>query len=179
MQIHIEELAGASLAAALPELAGLLEACVSSGASIGFVLPLAPRELELYWAGVQAAVDGGAKRLLAACADNRLAGSVQLALEQRANGSHRAEVQKLLVAPWARRQGIGESLMREAEALAQAAGRTLLVLDTRVNDDAQRLYTRMGYGLAGVIPHYARSPDGATLDGSAFMYKWIGTQPPS
>lgn len=171
--LTIEHLDAAAARAALPELVALLEDAVTGGASVGFVLPLAEGELERYWQGVIASVEAGAKLLLVARTGGRLAGSVQLAPESRANGAHRAEVQKLLVWRWARRQGVGAALMGAVEAAARAAGRSLIVLDTREGDDAQRLYARLGYRLAGVIPGYARSPDGRALEGSAFMYKQL------
>jgi GNAT superfamily N-acetyltransferase len=170
----IERLDGPAARAALPELAALLDDCVRGGASIGFVLPLADGELERYWEGVIAGVEAGHRLLFAARLGGRIVGAVQLAPEPRANGAHRAEIQKLLVHREARRQGLGAALMVAAEAAARAAGRTLLVLDTRVGDDGERVYRRLGYRLAGVIPSYARSPDGASLDGSAFMYKLLG-----
>lgn len=172
MAITIEQLDAPAARAALPELAALLEEAVRGGASVGFVLPLADGELETYWSGVVASVASGQKVLLVARKEDRLAGTVQVAFEPRANGSHRAEIQKLLVHRWARRQGIGAALMGAAEEAARAANRTLLVLDTRVGDDAERLYRRLGYQLAGVIPYYARSIDGR-LEGSAFMYKLL------
>ncbi|HMQ29112.1 MAG TPA: GNAT family N-acetyltransferase [Chloroflexaceae bacterium] len=171
MDLTIEHLDAAAARAALPELVALLGDAVTGGASVGFLLPLADGELERYWEGVVAGVEAGAKLLLVARLGGQVAGSVQVAPEPRANGSHRAEVQKLLVGRWARRQGVGAALMGAAEAAAWAMGRSLLVLDTRVGDDAQRLYARLGYSLAGVIPGYARSPDRGALEGSAFMYK--------
>lgn len=166
----IEELDGAAAREALPELVAMLEDAVGGGASVGFLLPLADGELEAYWSGVIAAVRGGAKALLVARRGGRIVGSVQVAYEPRANGSHRAEIQKLLVLRAARRQGLGEALMRAAESAARARGRTLLVLDTREGDDGERLYERLGFQSAGVIPRYARSVEGH-LEGSRFMYK--------
>jgi ribosomal protein S18 acetylase RimI-like enzyme len=66
-----------------------------------------------------------------------------------------------------------KALLRAAEEAVRSAGRSLIVLDTRTGDDAERLYRRLGYRLAGVIPDYARSPDGQRLEGSAFMYKFL------
>jgi acetyltransferase len=172
MSPSIEQLDAAAAREALPELIAILEDAVRGGASIGFLLPLADGELERYWAGVIAAVQAGEKTLLVARLDGRIAGSVQVAPEGRANGSHRAEVQKLIVPRWARRRGIGTALMEAAEAVVRASARTLIVLDTRVGDNAERIYRRLGYQLAGVIPHYARSTEGV-LEGSAFMYKLL------
>jgi ribosomal protein S18 acetylase RimI-like enzyme len=170
MTLTIEILTPHAVQAVVPDLVALLEDAVQSGASVGFLLPVTSAELEAYWHGVLASLRTSEKVLLVARQEDRLVGCVQLALEPRANGAHRAEVQKLLVLRAARRQGIGAALMAAAEDTARAARRTLLVLDTRAGDDAARLYRRLGYQLAGVIPHYARSTNGQ-LDGSAFMYK--------
>ncbi len=170
MSVTVEQLDAPAARAALPALIALLDDAVRGGASVGFVLPLADGELERYWAGALASVASGARALLVARAGGQIVGAVQVALEPRANGAHRAEIQKLLVLRSARRQGLGAALMRAAEAAARAAGRTLIVLDTRAGDDGERLYLRLGYRLAGVIPRYARSTDGR-LEGATFMYK--------
>ncbi len=44
------------------------------------------------------------------------------------------------------------------------------MLDTRRGDDSERLYTRLGYETAGVIPRYAASPSGDALDDVVYMY---------
>ena len=71
-----------------------------------------------------------------------------------------------------RRQGIGTRLMRAIETSAQAAGRTLLVLDTRKGSIAEGLYRKLGYIEGGVIPGYARTVDG-TLVAAAFFYRTL------
>jgi GNAT superfamily N-acetyltransferase len=86
------------------------------------------------------------------------------------NGSHRAEVQKLIVARPFRGQGIGAALMTAVEAAAREAGRWLLVLDTRQGDTAERLYRRLGWVEAGVIPDFALNSEG-TADATVVFYK--------
>jgi hypothetical protein len=49
--------------------------------------------------------------------------------------------------------------MREVEARARAAGRSVLVLDT-ATAEAARLYERMAWRLTGEIPDYALLPNG-------------------
>jgi acetyltransferase len=163
----------------LRALVGLLKDAVDSGASVGFLPPLAEAEGEAYWRGVIDAVrDGSCVLLGARDADGVLVGTAQLLLAMRANGSHRAEVAKVIVHTKARRRGIGRALMLELEARARGLGRTTLVLDTRRGDPSEQLYTSVGYTLAGVIPRYARSANGA-LDPSAFYYRVLseGGQP--
>jgi acetyltransferase len=170
--INIRPLAGDDLAQQLPALTALLEDAVAGGASVGFLHPLRAGEAAGYWRNVIAAVKAGGRSLLGAFDGHGLAGSVQLDLAAAANAAHRAEVLKLFVHRRCRRQGIGELLMRALEPVALAQGRRLLVLDTREGDDAERLYRRLGYSPAGVIPRYARSTQG-TLDPTVVMYRWL------
>ena len=72
------------------QLAELLIDAVSSGASIGFMPPLSEEEALEYWHSVFEAVRRGSRVLLAAIENDQIEGSVQLALETRANGNHRA-----------------------------------------------------------------------------------------
>jgi GNAT superfamily N-acetyltransferase len=85
------------------------------------------------------------------------------------NQPHRADVSKLLVLRDARRQGLGERLMRAVEAEALAVGRTVLVLDT-ATVEAERVYERAGWTRLGVLPDYALMPDGSLCD-TVFYYK--------
>src|SRR5262249_36954712 len=117
-------------------------------------------------------IEQGSRILLVAWTGDDLAGTVQLELAGKPNAAHRAEVQKLLVLTALRRQGIGRRLLEVLEHEARAAGRRLLVLDTRQGDAAERMYRRLGYVEAGVIPGYARSSLGA-LDATVFFYKQL------
>ena len=56
-----------------------------------------------------------------------------------------------------------------------AAGRSLLTLDT-ASADAERLYERLGWQRAGVIPDYALWPDGRFVDTIVF-YKRLPDGP--
>jgi ribosomal protein S18 acetylase RimI-like enzyme len=157
----------------LRALVGLLKDAVDSGASVGYLPPLAEAEAEAYWRGVVDDVRRGSCVLLGAReAGGALVGTAQLLLAMRPNGSHRAEVAKVIVHTGARRRGIGRALMRAIEAHARQLGRTTLVLDTRQGDPSEPLYASVGYTLAGVIPRYAQSAGGA-LDPSAFYYRLL------
>jgi len=157
-----------------PALIALLRDVVDGGASVGFLPPLGADEAAGYWDGVAAAVRGGGGRRfwIARGTDGAVIGTVQLDLAGQANGRHRAEINKLMVASSARRQGIGRALMEAAEAEALKLGRTTLVLDTRQSDPSEALYRAMGWQAAGTIPRYARSADG-TLHTTAFYYKLL------
>lgn len=156
----------------LPELVALLVDAVAGGASVGWVEVPSEREAADYWRGVLSLLGPG-RLLLGAWRGERLLGTVQLVLEGRPNGLHRAEVSKLLVHHEARRQGLGEALMRRVEEEARARGRTLLLLDTLLGSDAERLYTRLGWRTVGVVPGFARVSSGA-LEPTHIMMKQLG-----
>jgi ribosomal protein S18 acetylase RimI-like enzyme len=108
--------------------------------------------------------------MLAAYDGEQLLGTVQLDLAAKANARHRAEVQKLLVLQSVRRRGLGRRLMRAVEELALRLGRSLLVLDVRKDDPAQRLYESIGFQVTGIVPRYASDPDGTLCD-CTFLYR--------
>ena len=122
----------------------LLRDAVESGASVGFLPPLAPEEARAFWQGTLDEVAAGTRLALGAWLDERLVGTVHLALATKPNGRHRGEVQKLLVHTTARRRGIAQKLLDAIERAALESGRTLLVLDTEQGSDAERLYRRVG-----------------------------------
>jgi acetyltransferase len=167
--IAIRRLEAAAAEVLQGELALLLRDAVEGGASIGFVLPFEPGEVEAYWRGVLAAVREGGRILLVAFDQEALIGSVQLALEPRANGRHRAEVMKLMVLRSHRGRGVGRALMAALLEAARASGRTLLLLDVRAGDPAELLYRGLGFVAFGRVPDHARSPDGTFAD-TTFCY---------
>jgi acetyltransferase len=172
METTIRRLNDAAEAARfLPQLVALLQDVVDGGgASVGFLRPLCREEAEDYWRNTLPDIEQGTRALLVALQGEEVAGSVQLALCPKPNGSHRAEVQKLLVFNRCRRQGIGESLMRAAEEEARREQRRLLVLDTRRGDAAEKLYEKWGYTRAGMIPGYTRDAEENRFD-TVFFYR--------
>ncbi|MGH8071595.1 MAG: GNAT family N-acetyltransferase [Candidatus Entotheonellia bacterium] len=154
----------------VPQLVALLQDAVDSGASVGFLAPLSNADACQYWTEVFSDVGQHSRIVLAAVQQDEIVGSVQLVLGTMPNALHRAEVQKLLVRRSHRRHGIGRALMTAVEEAACHDGRHLLVLDTRLGDDAERLYARMGYLRVGVIPQFARSSSG-TLDATVIFYR--------
>jgi GNAT superfamily N-acetyltransferase len=158
------------------EVAGLshvLIDCVEGGFSVSFMHPLTPQRADAFWRKVAADVAAGARALLVAEDDAGICGTVQLVLDMPENQPHRAELVKMLVHRRARRRGLGEALMRAAEAMALEYGRTLLVLDAVTGDAGERLYTRLGWTRVGVIPRYALMPDGAYC-ATTFFYRDLG-----
>jgi acetyltransferase len=170
--MNIKRLTPESAIQLLPKLADLLQDAVASGASIGFLQPLTHEEAITYWQEVVIALKDSHRILLIAEIDNIIVATVQLDMASRPNGSHRAEVAKLMVHTSHRSQGIGQALMNAIETEAKQAGRTTLILDTREGDPSERLYFKLGYSRAGTIPEYARSTDGS-LHTTVFMYKLL------
>jgi GNAT superfamily N-acetyltransferase len=142
-------------------LAGVLVDCVEGGASVGFMLPIDHARAEAFWRDQLAGMASG-ERIVLLAEDHdtgAVVGTVQVILRAPENQPHRGEIAKMLVHRGWRRRGVGEALMRAAEAAALEAGKTLLVLDT-ASADAERLYERRGWQRVGVIPKYALWPDG-------------------
>ncbi|MCL6600728.1 MAG: GNAT family N-acetyltransferase [Alicyclobacillus macrosporangiidus] len=153
-------------------LASLLITVVEDGASLGFLPPLSEEDSLSYWKGVLAPH----VRLWVARHNGNIVGTVQLHLSTRQNGTHRAEIAKLMVHPQSRRMGIARRLMAVAEQAAIQERRSLLVLDTRAGDPSNVLYRSLGFLEAGRIPQYARSADGR-LDDTVIYYKLLTVQP--
>ncbi len=174
MTFRIEELGREPTATDRRQLVELLGTCVRGGASIGFLVDITAAEAGEYWDGVLRAVATGAKLLLVARDEaGAIVGGVQLALESRRNGRHRAEVQKLMVLPARRGHDLGTRLMAEVEALARARSVRLLFLDTSEGPGGARaFYEKLGYAYVGGIPGYALDPDGAPAK-NAIFYKTL------
>jgi GNAT superfamily N-acetyltransferase len=152
-------------------LADVLVDCVEGGASVGFMLPLQRERAEAYWSSMLDSTTLGERIVLVAeeLDTGAVVGTVQVILAAPENQPHRGEVAKMLVQRRSRRLGVGEALMRAAEAAALGAGKTLLVLDT-ANPDAERLYGRLGWQRVGPIPRYALWPDGGFVQ-TIIFYK--------
>jgi len=150
-------------------LSDLLVDCVEGGASVSFMHPLPRAHAMEFWREVARGVAQGERALLIAEDVEGIVGTVQLVLAQPDNQPHRADLAKMLVHRRARRQGLGEALMRAAEQTARDCGKSLLVLDTS-SDSAERLYARLGWERVGAIPGYALLPRGG-LCATTYFYR--------
>ena len=166
--IEIRQLGAAEACAELDSLASVLVDCVEGGASVSYMAPFSHAEARAAFEGFAAEAGLGRRIVLAAFAGGDLVGTVQVILALPPNQPHRGEIAKLLVHRSARRRGVAQLLMERAEAEARAEGKTLLVLDTVTGDNAERLYTRLGWNRVGVIPNYALFPDGRYCDTTYF-----------
>lgn len=153
-------------------LAEILVEVVANGGSVSFMHPLPWEKAYAFWIQSLAAAGRGERVVLGAYDGDTLAGTVTVLLDLPPNQPHRAEIAKMMTRLSHRGQGVASALLREAEAVAAKAGRTLLVLDTATDGGAATLYERQGYTLAGEIPDYALKPLGG-LTGTRIFWKRI------
>ena len=153
-------------------LARLLEDSVASGASVGFLWPMAEGEARRWAEGIVGSIGPGLA-LWFAERGGEVIGTVQLVPVLKANGRHRAEVSKLLVHRSARGAGVATLLLQALEAHARALGITLLALDTEAGSAADTLYERDGWQRMGEMPGHSVSPNGVLHD-TAYFFKVLG-----
>ena len=166
--VEIRQLSADEAYGYIADLATVLLDCVEGGASVSFMAPLSRQEAEAFFERVVQGVRSGDRILLAAFADEKLVGTVQIVTAMPPNQPHRADVVKLLVLRSARAQGIGGQLMNFVETASRRAGKSLLVLDTVTGGSAEKLYLRLGWTKAGIIPKYALFPNGEWCDTTIF-----------
>lgn len=161
----------------LGALSEILIETVASGGSVSFMHPLAPEAAHAFWQRSLSAADRGERIVLGAFDGEKLIGTVTLLLDLPPNQPHRAEIAKMMTRVSYRGRGVATALMHAAERMAAERGRTLLVLDTAVEDGASRLYEALGFSLTGVIPDYALKPFGG-LTGTMIYWKRIDQAAP-
>ena len=153
-------------------LSELLVETVANGGSVSFMHPLPLEAADAFWRDSLASAARGERIVLGAFDGDDLVATVTLLLSLPPNQPHRAEIAKMMTRVSHRHRGIATTLMRAAETLAREFGRTLLVLDTAVDDGASVLYEGLGFKLTGVIPDYAFKPHGG-LTGTKIYWKRI------
>jgi ribosomal protein S18 acetylase RimI-like enzyme len=151
-------------------LSGLLIEAVANGGSVSFMDPLPMEVADKFWESALTAAARGDRIILGAFEGGLLIGTVTLVLDLSQNQPHRAEIVKMITRISYRGRGVATALLRRAETMALAQGRTLLVLDTATDGGAAPLYEAMGFSLAGEIPDYALKPQGG-LTGTKFYWK--------
>ncbi|BFM51220.1 GNAT family N-acetyltransferase [Marinomonas sp. THO17] len=158
----------------LDDLVALLIDAVDSGAPIGFLPPLSEPEAKAYWSSVNDELQENSRQVLLVREEDKVVGSVQIAMSPKANALHRCDVEKLMVHTQVRENGLGSILMQGVERVAAAMQRQLLILEVRSDDIAHDMYVNMGYIPFGEVPGYIRSANGM-LHNSTFFYKEIET----
>jgi ribosomal protein S18 acetylase RimI-like enzyme len=153
-------------------LSELLVETVASGGSVSFMHPLPLELADTFWRDCLGAAARGERIVLGAFDGENLVATVTLLLGLPPNQPHRAEIAKMMTRLSHRHRGIATELMRAAEKMAIERGRTLLVLDTAVDEGASGLYEGLGFNLTGIIPDYALRPHGG-LTGTMIYWKRI------
>jgi ribosomal protein S18 acetylase RimI-like enzyme len=160
------------------KLSEMLIEAVTNGGSVSFMHPLSLQTAEAFWGNALAAADRDERIVFGAFDGENLIGTVTLVLNLAQNQPHRAEIVKMMTRVSHRHRGIATLLLREAERIAIARGRWLLVLDTAEDDGAAGLYERMGFQLSGLIPDYALKPHGG-LTGTLIYWKRLRESVPA
>jgi ribosomal protein S18 acetylase RimI-like enzyme len=151
-------------------LSALMVEVVADGGSVGFLHPLAKETAAAFWTAALDAAMHNDRIVLGAFHGETLVATATLMLAFPANQPHRAEIAKMMTRPGHRGQGIASALLREAERLAIERRRTLLVLDTAVEEGAGGFYEKMSFNRVGEIPNFALKPHGG-LTGTAIYWK--------
>ena len=159
-------------------LSDMLIETVAHGGSVSFMHPLPIQSAEAFWRDALASADRGERIVLGAFDGEELIGTVTLLLNLPPNQPHRAEIAKMMTRISHRHRGIATALLREAERIAIARDRWLLVLDTAEDEGAAGLYERMGFKLTGLIPDYALKPHGG-LTGTLIYWKRLRENVPA
>ncbi len=172
--VTIRRLNATEAQARIVELADILVDAVANGASVNFMAGFSRHQGEVFWRAQFADLAGGEKQLFVGDDGNRLIATVLLIFAHQPNAPHRAEIGKMLVFSSARRQGLGRRLLQAAEAAAQQANRTLLLLDTESGSAGDHLYRSCGWTEVGRIPGHAFRPDGRLAETTVF-YKALNS----
>lgn len=170
--VLIRSIDPAEARARLDELADILHACVHAGGSVGFILPYSIAEARAFWERkVLPALDAGGQTLFVAERAGRLVGTVILDHDGMPNQRHKGDVRKMLVHPDHRRVGLARRLMDALFTEARKRALTMLTLDTRTGDPAERLYQSLGFETTGTIPDFCRDNFSDRLDPTTIMWK--------
>ncbi|MET4223990.1 GNAT superfamily N-acetyltransferase [Oerskovia enterophila] len=163
----------AARTADLSSLADVLIDCVQGGASVGWVKAPTKEQATAWWSAFLA--DPDHRTWVGRDDSGRIVATASLALTSKANGTHRAEVVKLLVHRQARGNKFAPGLMATIERFAKAERLSLLTLDTETGSLAESLYRRWGWSEVGAIPGFAKVAGGALVSTTIF-YKQLGAR---
>ena len=162
--IIIRSVTALEMVGILPDLVELFVETVNNGSPLGFLAPITHTTARSYWVSLIPELEAGSRLLLVAFDGETVVGSGQLALSQRHNSPHRAELQKLFVGLLSRGRGVGRALMGALHAAARQHGRTLILLSTRHQESAEKFYKSLGYASVGVIPGWTIDRAGNRYD---------------
>ncbi len=153
------------------ELVILTKEATNNNASIGFLYDSTDMQYLDYWNSVANSLCEN-HFIFVKKENDKIIATVQLIKSTKINGNHRGEIAKLLVSSEYQNRGLARGLMRHVEDYARNIKLNLLVLDTQEGSSAEKFYIKDNWTLSGVIPNYARSPDGIMKSTSTF-YKQL------
>jgi GNAT superfamily N-acetyltransferase len=171
--VRIVELDADGVERSVDGLAQLLLDAHEAGMALGLAAPLDRDGAASAYRDAAARLEPGERILLAAIEEGEVVGAVQLDRSEAGNGRHRGEVRRLVVRADRRGTGVGRALLEAVVSAAESLGLRLLWLSTHEGTEADRIYERLGWTRAGVIPDYAVLPSG-TLAGNAFYFLRLG-----
>ncbi|KAJ7351285.1 acetyltransferase [Mycena albidolilacea] len=137
--------------ALIPSFADIHIQCIEIDETIATFMPPLNRHVIIDWWKERAfdAAEGKRVIIMAFSEDTdgaeQLAGFVILYRPLIEPSPFRGTVEKLLVSPKFRRQGLARKLMEKLEEEAKARGQTLLTLDTTTGGSAEMVYPKLGY----------------------------------
>lgn len=155
----------------IEELCDATIVAIDAGGGFGWVHAPQRQKLERYWQGSLLVPE---RKVFIGKIDRVVAGAVQLVRPPANNEAQffSGILNGLFVAPWARKAGLGEALVKAAEETAWQEGCRLINIDIRATQlDAIKLYERLGYVCWGHHPAYAQI-DGETIPGR-YYYKGL------
>jgi GNAT superfamily N-acetyltransferase len=170
MRISLRKPSASEIEELLPALSALLREIVLTGNPMGFFPPLSEHAANAYWRSIKPELEAGTRILLTAHSEDGLIGAGQLALAQRQNAPHRAQVEKLFVTQRARGRRVGKLLMNGLHGIARVNNRTLILLNTRCDLPAVGFYKALGYREVGVVPGWSVGRGGEKYDHVTMYY---------
>jgi ribosomal protein S18 acetylase RimI-like enzyme len=152
-----------------PALWSILQQTLVSGDTYAFAPDSSETEIHKAW------IESPAATYVAVTFDGRLAGTYILKANQPGLGSHVCNC-GYVVAPEFRRQGIASALCEHSQREAVSAGFLAMQFNLVVstNEQAVRLWTKLGFHVVGALPGAFRHQRLGFVD-ALVMYKTLST----
>ncbi|WP_105168994.1 GNAT family N-acetyltransferase [Pseudoalteromonas sp. T1lg23B] len=174
--LHLQATELACITPVFTQLVEILGACINEGASLGFHKPAQADLLQQYWHDISDELRLKQRHFYAIFTGDTVLACVQLVPCDKQNGTHRAEIEKLLVRPSAQRQGLARKLVQFLEQQAVAKKLRLLILDTHTGDKSELFYQALNYQKSGQIPNFVTDASGQ-FNATSYYYKVLPEEP--
>lgn len=135
--------------------------------AVGFVPPVTLDEVRGVANAQLDATTNGGLRLLAACEDGRLAGTVFLKLNTHRLMRHWCTFVTVMIDPALQGGGRGDQMLREALRMARDLGFRAVQLDCRGGTGVDAFYARFGFKEVGRVPEMIHIGGGEFRDSIA------------